>query len=194
VSRPIRRSDRDDQPPARSRQRRRYLVLADGSVGEPQIRPIAQHMAPLSHVRLVALATPPRRRWTYTDGEAAELARTRLRLLMECFRRSGADVEGTVGDQRLTDAIGDAIDSGPADEVIIACRRSRLTAWLGPWTRPDSRSRSALSLREHTLPPVVWIPASSTSDGLGDLLEKDTRRPGSPVSRDFPGWRPRWQR
>jgi hypothetical protein len=88
---------------------------------------------------------------TWTEGEAIGIARHRLEEALERLRALGADVDGTVGDGRPVDAVGDAIRAGPEGEPYDAILLSTLPPGLSRWLNQDLPHRL---LRTFGLPVI----------------------------------------
>jgi hypothetical protein len=110
----------------------RYLVVANQTLGgEPlftRIRELAREGPSAFHV--VVPATPPRDH-VWTEGEAREVAQTRLDGALKHLAELGVDVDGEVGDESPMLAIEDAIrGGGPYDAIVLSTLPPRLSRWL----------------------------------------------------------------
>lgn len=111
---------------------RRYLVVANQTLGGGhlvgKVRECLQDGPCSFHI--VVPATPPRDHWTYTEGEAVAVARSRLAAAIDRFRELGADADGEVGDPRPIDAIQDALRAGDFDAIIVSTLPPGASRWL----------------------------------------------------------------
>ena len=110
----------------------RYLVVANQTLGgEPlvtRIRELAREGPSAFHV--VVPATPPRDH-VWTEGEAREVAQTRLDGALKRLAELGVEAEGEVGDESPMLAIEDAIrDGGPYEAIVLSTLPPRLSRWL----------------------------------------------------------------
>jgi len=118
---------------------RRYLIVANQTLGG---QPLAEKVRTLMadgpcRFHVVVPATHPHHHMTWTEGEAISIARHRLEEALGQFRALGADVDGTVGDGRPVDAVGDAIRAAPAGEPYHAILLSTLPPGLSRWLKQD---------------------------------------------------------
>ena len=145
---------------------RRCLVVANQTLGGPALTHVVQEwlLEEQHSFYIVVPATPPKHRWTYTEGEAVTIARARLQDAIERFRAMGAaEVDGEVGDARPLDAISDALRTGTFDAILI----STLPPGRSRWLKLDlpARARAEFGL------PVVHVVSNANVAPL-------PRRPG----------------
>jgi hypothetical protein len=110
---------------------RRYLVVANQTLGGAQLLQMLRHLAehPATFHVLVPASPPTDHLWT--EAEARSIARTRLETALERFRRIGAEeVTGEVGDARPMQAIDDVLSRESFDEIILSTLPPRLSRWL----------------------------------------------------------------
>ena len=110
---------------------RRYLVVANQTLGGAQLLQMLRHLAesPATFHVLVPATPPTDHLWT--EAEARSIARTRLETALERFRRIGAEeVTGEVGDARPMQAIDDVLSRESFDEIILSTLPPRLSRWL----------------------------------------------------------------
>lgn len=110
----------------------RYLVVANQTLGgEHLLEKIRECLsAGPSSFHIVVPATPPREHLTWTDGEAQELAKSRLDRALEQFRELGAEADGEIGDADPVQAIGDALRADQFDEIILSTLPPGPSRWL----------------------------------------------------------------
>ena len=113
---------------------RRYLVVANQTLGgQPLVDKVRDLMAQgPCRFHLVVPATHPHHHLTWTEGEAAGIARHRLEEALLELLALGAEVDGEVGDERPVDAVGDAIRAGgPFDAILLSTHPPGMSRWLG---------------------------------------------------------------
>ena len=111
---------------------RRYLVIANQTIAE---RPLADAIgarlaAGPCHFHFLVPATPmPGLTWT--DGEALQLARSRLGTATALLCALGASADGEVGDASPVVAAADALRrDGAYDEVVVSTLPPGASRWL----------------------------------------------------------------
>lgn len=139
-------------------QGRRILLVADRSATGPHIRHVllARHANGPCHVTLLVPAGPPSRTWTWDEAQVRHDAHRRMIAAVTSLRRYGIDVHGVLGDSSPMQAIRDALDRFPYDEIII----STLPAKISRWLRRDLPTRAARSFGI----PVTHIGADAEVD------------------------------
>ena len=99
----------------------RYLVVVETLEGEQPlleaVRDRAGREAPSFFILIPA--SPPRGGLTWTESEAALIARDRLDRALERFEELGVQCEGRVGDANSLQAVSDLLRKDTFDEVII---------------------------------------------------------------------------
>ncbi len=120
---------------------RRYLVVANQTLGgEHLIEKVRQCMeSGPCRFHIVVPATPPKELIPWTEGEAIEIAQSRLDRALGRFRELGADAGGEVGDRNPMLAIEDALRGGQFEEIIL----STLPPGMSRWLKLDLPSRVA---------------------------------------------------
>ena len=135
---------------------RHYLLIGNETLNSPAVyawidRAIA---AGACCFTVVVPATPVRRRFTWTEGEAIAAARERLESVLSTLRARGADVaNGVVGDADPVEAALDALRTHRADAVVI----STFPRGVSKWLRMDAVAR----LRRSVDVPVIHLTAVS---------------------------------
>jgi hypothetical protein len=110
---------------------RRYLVVANQTLGGPHLLSLLRELArkPAAFHVLVPASPPADHLWT--ESEARAIARKRLETALERFRTLGAEeVTGEVGDERPLQAIEDALAKEPFDEIVLSTLPPKLSRWL----------------------------------------------------------------
>jgi hypothetical protein len=110
---------------------RRYLVVANQTLGGGQLLQLLRHLAERpSSFHVLVPATPPSDH-LWTEAEARGIARSRMETALERFRSIGAEeVTGEVGDARPLQAIDDVLSRESFDEIILSTLPPRLSRWL----------------------------------------------------------------
>jgi len=118
---------------------RRYLVVANQTLGGAELAAKIRECAAKgeSEFHLVVPATHARDRATWTDSDAQDHARERLRQGLDWLASLGATATGEIGDQQPMLAIGDSLISQPFDEIVL----STLPAGFSRWLRQDLPAR-----------------------------------------------------
>ena len=110
---------------------RRYLVVANQTLGGPHLLSLLRELArkPATFHVLVPASPPADHLWT--ESEARAVARKRLEIALERFKALGAqEVTGEVGDPRPLQAIEDAMEREPFDEIVLSTLPPKLSRWL----------------------------------------------------------------
>jgi nucleotide-binding universal stress UspA family protein len=120
---------------------RRYLVVANQTLGGEHLKAKVRECMAAGDCTftIVVPATPPADHLTWTESQAQEMAEQRLAEALARFREMGATVDGVVGDPRPMQAIIDAVETQPFDEIIL----STLPPGLSRWLRQDLPTRVA---------------------------------------------------
>ena len=118
---------------------RRYLVVANQTLGGGQLLQLLRHLAERpSSFHVLVPATPPSDH-LWTESEAIGIARRRLETALERFRSIGAEeVTGEVGDGRPLQAIDDVLSRESFDEIVLSTLPPRAEA-----QRRENRLRTA---------------------------------------------------
>jgi hypothetical protein len=111
---------------------RRYLVVANQTLGGgaliKKIRACLDEGPCRFHISVPA--TPRAGQLTWTEGEATAIAQDRLDRALARFRDIGAEADGEVGDKDPILAIGDALQDGQFDEIILSTLPQGISRWL----------------------------------------------------------------
>jgi hypothetical protein len=109
---------------------RRYLVVANQTLGGDHLLSLLRELGDEpSTFRVLVPASPPGDH-LWTEAEAIALARRRLDVALERFRKLGIEVTGEVGDGRPLQAIDDALSRESFDEIVLSTLPPRLSRWL----------------------------------------------------------------
>ena len=132
-------------------------------------------------VLVVAPAVNSRlRRWLSDEDEARRRAQQLAAAIVDLLVRGGVHAEGRVGDADPLLTIADALATFAADEIVIACSRSR-----APRRRTPSRfaSRRAIPARCRSMSATTALPTSAsharTSRRSSSMQEQATTWYGS---------------
>lgn len=109
---------------------RRYLVVANQTLGGGHLLSLLRELAekPSTFYVLVPASPPVDHPWT--EAEASAIARRRLEIALERFRKVGLEVTGEVGDARPLQAIDDVLEREPFDEIVLSTLPPRFSRWL----------------------------------------------------------------
>ena len=101
---------------------RLLLLTSDGSVSDELVRTVAQRAAEDEvEVRVVVPLSPVPDAWTWDEDATRNEMLVRLDQALERLRRTGADVEGTIGcDRDAMVCVNWVMERDRADEVIVA--------------------------------------------------------------------------
>jgi hypothetical protein len=110
---------------------RLLLLTSDGSVSDELIRTVSERAARGDiAVRVVLPLSPVPDAWTWDEDATRNAMLVRLDSALERLRRTGAQVEGTIGcDRDAMVCVNWVMEREPVDEVIVAtarCGRARL--------------------------------------------------------------------
>ena len=109
---------------------RRYLVVANQSLGGGHLISLLRELAEKpSTFHVLVPATPPSDH-LWTEGEANAIAHRRLEIGLERFRKSGIEATGEVGDGRPLQAIDDLVARESFDEIVLSTFPPGLSRWL----------------------------------------------------------------
>ena len=127
----------------------RYLIVANQTAAGAALRETVSQLVsqgPCSFL-LVVPATHPRDHATWTEGTAFGLARRRLEEAVDVLRSAGAQVTGWVGDENPFQAICDAMDQHPIDEIVLSTFPAGISRGLGMDLESRVRARFDKPLR-----------------------------------------------
>ena len=109
---------------------RRYLVVANQTLGGGHLLSLLRELGEKpSTFHVLVPATPPVEH-PWTEAEASAIARRRLEIALERFRKVGLEVTGEVGDARPLQAIDDVLDRESFDEIVLSTLPPRFSRWL----------------------------------------------------------------
>lgn len=109
---------------------RRYLVVANQTLGGGHLTSLLRELADTpSSFHVLVPATPPVDH-PWTEAEANAIARRRLDIALERFRKLGIEVSGEVGDGRPLEAIDDVLARESFDEIVLSTLPPKLSRWL----------------------------------------------------------------
>ena len=109
---------------------RRYLVVANQTLGGGHLLSLLRELGekPSTFHVLVPASPPVDHPWT--EAEAMAIARRRLEIALERFRKVRLEVTGEVGDARPLQAIDDVLDRESFDEIVLSTLPPRFSRWL----------------------------------------------------------------
>lgn len=134
----------------------KYLVVANQTLGgEHLVTKVRECLATgeACTFHLVVPATPPQDHVVWTEGEARDLANSRLEVALARFRELGANAEGEVGDANPLLAIEDALRVSPFDAIILSTLPPGASRWLRKDLPHRVESRFGLPLLHVVAPP-----------------------------------------
>lgn len=111
---------------------RRYLVVANQTLLSERLAEKVRQCLSAGDctLHLIVPATHPRQQLVWTEGGDRVVAQRRLDQALEHFRALGAAVTGEVGDSRPLDAVRDALNRMPVDEIIVSTFPPGVSRWL----------------------------------------------------------------
>jgi hypothetical protein len=134
-------------PPAHAEGERRFLVIANETVGGPELLKLIQEKSEgvREHVLVVVPAlNSPIRHWVSDEDDARAAAQERLNRSLESMRAVGIDARGEIGDGDPLQAIEDAVRTFAPDELIISTHPPGRSHWLERGVVSGARERFAL--------------------------------------------------
>ncbi|HZT91988.1 MAG TPA: hypothetical protein VFA05_08120 [Gaiellaceae bacterium] len=127
----------------------RILVVANETVGGPELRSEIEQRAGNEHAKVLVVApalNSPLRHWASDEDDARAAAQARVERSVESLRAVGIDASGEVGDGDPLQAIEDAIRTFRPDELIVSTHPEGKSHWLERGVVAEARSRFALPL------------------------------------------------
>lgn len=144
---------------------RQILLVADRTAAARHIRDAIlrrQRRGPC-HVTLLVPCDPCARGWTWDESESRKEAYRRMSAAVSQLRRSGIHVRGILGDFSPMQAIRDAIERHPYDEIIISTLPARVSRWL----KQDLPTRAARAFPI----AVTHLEADAGNNGYQDRVD-----------------------
>jgi hypothetical protein len=110
-----------------------YLIVANQTLASPTLgAAVAERIgAGDASFHVVVPATPTQHGLTWDEAEARTAAELRLEHVLARLRDLGAEATGEVGSADPVAAVGDALRSHPADEIILSTLPPGISRWLG---------------------------------------------------------------
>jgi hypothetical protein len=136
-------------PAAHAPDEHRILVVANETVGGPELLSEVRGRATGRTVRILVVSpalNSPLRHWVSDEDEARATARVRLDTSLESMRAAGLNAEGEIGDGDPIQAIEDAIRTFRPDELILSTHPPGRSHWLERGVVEKARERFALPL------------------------------------------------
>jgi nucleotide-binding universal stress UspA family protein len=109
---------------------RRYLVVANQTLGGGHLVSLLRELGEKPSMFYVLVPASPPGDHLWTEAEANALARRRLDVALERFRKLGIEVTGEVGDGKPLQAIDDVLSRESFDEIVLSTLPPRLSRWL----------------------------------------------------------------
>ena len=136
-------------PAASPADEHRILVVANETVGGPELRSEIQERAGGRRTRVLVVCpalNSPLRHWASDEDDARHAAQERLDLSLESMRAARIDAEGQIGDGDPLQAIEDAIRTFRPDELIISTHPPGRSHWLERGVVDGARERYEIRL------------------------------------------------
>lgn len=111
----------------------RVLVIANETVGGPELLQQIQEHAQGKHARILVVAPVPATaaaQWTGDAGNAPEVAKRRLEESVSSMRSVGLEADGQTGEIDPVQAAEDAIRTFQPDELIVSTHPPGRSLWL----------------------------------------------------------------
>jgi hypothetical protein len=164
-------------------ERYRLLVLAGEALAGPELRRqigerVKERPARV-HVVSPALTSTALKHAMGDVDEAVAAAKQRLDASVEEMRRTGAEVTGAVGESDPALAIEDALQTFPADEILIATHPEDESRWL-----EDEAFERA---RERFEPPITHVVVERDRSGAGHVADVERAPRGVESRREVTG-------
>lgn len=109
---------------------RRYLVVANQTLGGDALVSLLRELAEAPSAFHVVVPATPQQEHLWTEAEARSIARRRLEIALDRFRKAGIEATGEVGDGRPLEAIDDVLSREAFDEIVVSTFPPRLSRWL----------------------------------------------------------------
>ena len=135
-----------------------YLIVANKTLAEPHLieEVKARADAGPSSFHLVVPATPgPHGAHNWTEGQAHAQAQARLDQVVATLRDAGIEVTSEIGDENPLLAVGDCVQRGHYDLVIV----STLPKGTSRWLKADLPHRIATKYKVPVAHIVATVPA-----------------------------------
>lgn len=127
----------------------RVLVVADETVGGPELQRELRARAAGRRLRILVVAPVPATelaQWTGDAGDAVEVAQHRLAESVESMRAAGLEATGQTGEIDPVQAVEDAVRSFAPDELVVATHPDGRSSWSEQGLPERLRERFALPL------------------------------------------------
>lgn len=122
-----------EAPAATPPSEHRVLVVANETVGGPELLREIQGRAEGRRTRVLVVAPVPAgqlAQWSGDAGDAPDVARQRLEDSVASMRAAGLDASGQTGEIDPMQAVEDAIRTFAPDELIVSTHPERLESWF----------------------------------------------------------------
>ncbi|HEY3182907.1 MAG TPA: hypothetical protein VGJ77_08740 [Gaiellaceae bacterium] len=120
-------------PAAHAENERRFLVIANETVGGRLLRERIEQMSEGVAAKVLVVCpalNSPLKHWVSDEDDARAAAQQRLDRSLEALREAGLDADGQIGDGDPLQAIEDALRTFAPDELIISTHPEGRSHWL----------------------------------------------------------------
>ncbi len=111
----------------------RILIVANETAGGDHLREEVKHRVAHGpvHITLLVPATRPHGSFTWTEGQARAIAKTRMELAAAAWSDLGAEVETIVGVAPTPfDCVVDTLRGREFDDIIVSTLPHRISRWV----------------------------------------------------------------
>ena len=125
------------------------LVVANETVGGPELLAVVRERAADSHTRVLVVCpalNSPLRHWASDEDDARAHAQQRLDESLSSMRAAGLRAEGEIGDGDPIQAIEDALRTFRPDELVVSTHPLGKSHWLERGVVEKARERFAIQL------------------------------------------------
>ena len=134
-------------PPQRPAGERRLLVVANETVGGPELLSVLRHRSEGVPTRVLVVSpalNSPLRTWVSDEDGARASASERLESSLAAMRAAGIEARGEIGDGDPLQAIEDALRTFAPDEIVISTHPEGRSNWLERGIVTGARERFAI--------------------------------------------------
>jgi GABA permease len=138
-----------EAPAASPADEHRILVVANETVGGPELRSEIQERAGGRRTKVLVVCpalNSPLRHWASDEDDARAAAQVRLDQSLESMRSVGLEVQGEIGDGDPLQAIEDAVRTFQPDELIVSTHPAGRSHWLERGVVDRARERFEIRL------------------------------------------------
>jgi hypothetical protein len=134
-------------PPQRPAGERRLLVVANETVGGPELLSVLRQRSEGVPTRVLVVSpalNSPLRHWVSDEDGARASANERLAASLGAMRAAGIEARGEIGDGDPLQAIEDALRTFAPDEIVISTHPEGRSHWLERGVVTRARERFAV--------------------------------------------------